>query len=131
MTQTFPIHVHYEDTDMAGIVYHANYLKFIERGRSAFVRGLGIDQLRMKREDGVVFVVRRIEADYLAPAYFDEELSVLTDVVEVTASKLVLLQRVLRAGTPLFSAKVLVVAMNERGRPLRLPAEIRALKPKE
>ena len=67
MTHRFPIRVYYEDTDMAGIVYYANYLKFIERARSEWVRELGIDQVQMKAE-GVVFAVRRVEADYLAPA---------------------------------------------------------------
>ena len=63
------IRVYYEDTDMAGIVYYANYLRYIERSRSDWVRDVGIDQLAMK-EAGVVFAVRRVEADYLSPARF-------------------------------------------------------------
>ena len=62
MTHEFPVRVYYEDTDLAGIVYYANYLKFIERGRSEWVRGLGVDQVAMKAS-GVVFAVRRVEAD--------------------------------------------------------------------
>ena len=67
MSHQFPIRVYYEDTDMGGIVYYANYLKFIERARSDWVREIGIDQNAM-RDEGVVFAVRRVEADYLSPA---------------------------------------------------------------
>ena len=72
MTHRFPVRVYYEDTDLAGIVYYANYLKFIERARTEWVRSLGIDQTRLKAEAGIVFAVRRVEADYLAPARFDD-----------------------------------------------------------
>ena len=68
----FPLRVYYEDTDLAGIVYYANYLKFIERGRSEWLRALGIDQARLRAESGHVFAVRRVEADYLRPARFDD-----------------------------------------------------------
>ena len=68
----FSLRVYYEDTDLAGIVYYANYLKFIERGRSEWVRSLGVDQVALKAEHGIVFAVRRVEADYLKPAKFDD-----------------------------------------------------------
>ena len=73
MTHKLSIRVYYEDTDMAGIVYYANYLRYIERGRSEWVRDNGMDQNAMKAE-GVVFAVRRVEADYLMPAKLDDEL---------------------------------------------------------
>ena len=76
MTHRFPLRVYYEDTDFGGIVYYANYLKFIERGRSEWVRDMGIDQVALKRDEGVVFAVRHIEADYHSPAHFDDELVV-------------------------------------------------------
>jgi len=78
MRHEFPIRVYYEDTDLGGIVYYANYLKFIERARTEWVRALGIDQTRLKAEEGILFAVRRIEADYLKPARFDDELVVET-----------------------------------------------------
>ena len=68
MTHEFTLRVYYEDTDLAGIVYYANYLKFIERGRSEWVRTLGVDQGALRAEAGIVFAVRRVEADYLRPA---------------------------------------------------------------
>lgn len=126
MVHRFELRVYYEDTDLAGIVYYANYLKFIERARSEWVRGLGIDQLRMKAE-GLVFAVRRVEADYLGPARFDDVLEVETAAEAVTAARIVLSQVVKRAGEVLFEARVTLVALSDTGHPVRLPANIRRL----
>lgn len=125
MTHRFKIRVYYEDTDLAGIVYYANYLRFIERARSEWVRGLGVDQVALKADAGVVFAVRRIEAEYLAPARFDDEVEVVTQVEAVTGARLVLNQDVMRAGQVLFSSIVTLVALNEQGAPVRLPANFR------
>lgn len=124
MTHRFDLRVYYEDTDLAGIVYYANYLRFIERARSEWVRSLGIDQAAMK-EEGTVFAVRRVEADYLKPAVYDDELVVETEVKTATAARLVLDQRVKRDGDTLFEAIVTIVAIGEGGSPQRLPAMIR------
>lgn len=126
MSHQFPIRVYYEDTDMGGIVYHANYLRYIERARSDWVRQLGNDQNAM-RDGGLVWVVRRIEAEYLSTARFEDELIVESTVRKVTPARLVMDQVVTRAGTPIFTAVVTAVCMNSRGQPVRLPAEIRAL----
>lgn len=126
MTHRFPVRVYYEDTDMGGIVYHANYLKFIERARSDFVRELGVDQNAM-RDEGQVFVVRRIECDYLAPTVLDDALIVETEVAEVSRTSLVLTQRVLKGEKPVFEARVVIVTIAMGGRPVRLPAEIRQI----
>ncbi|RME13759.1 MAG: tol-pal system-associated acyl-CoA thioesterase [Alphaproteobacteria bacterium] len=125
MTHTFSLRVYYEDTDLAGIVYYANYLKFIERARTEFVRSRGVDQRRLRAEEGIVFAVRHLEADYLAPARFDDELVVETAVEAITGARIVLRQDVVRAGQKLFSALVTLVAMTETGQPARLPANIR------
>lgn len=122
----FPIRVYYEDTDMGGIVYYANYLRYIERARSDWVREIGIDQNAM-REDGLVFAVRRIEADYLSSAHFDEELQVETSVQQVTGARLVMEQVVKRGQERLFEAIVTVVCVSDTGQPARLPANIRRL----
>ena len=87
MAHRFALRVYYEDTDLAGIVYYANYLKFIERARSEWVRDMGIDQLRLRAE-GVSFAVRRIEADYLRPALFDDELTVTTRTEVVSPARI-------------------------------------------
>ncbi len=125
MTHKFPVRVYYEDTDLAGIVYYANYLKFIERGRTEWVRDQGIDQAALRDEDGIVFAVRRVEADYLAPAKFDDELVVETTLEQMTGVRMICRQEVKRDGEVLFSALVTVVAINENGAPARLPASIR------
>lgn len=127
MPHLFLIRVYYEDTDLAGIVYYANYLKFIERARTEWVTAAGIDQARLKAEAGVVFAVARIEADYLRPARFGDDLEVQSIVRQLSAARAVLGQRVLREGELLFDAVVTLVALTEAGRPVRLPAEIRRL----
>lgn len=127
MTHSFPLRVYYEDTDLAGIVYYANYLKFIERGRSEWVRSLGIDQTDLRRRAGIVFAVRRIEADYLRPARFDEALVVTTGLTGATAARLHLEQSVMRGAEQLFTALVTLVCLTETGAPARIPADIRAL----
>jgi acyl-CoA thioester hydrolase len=124
MTHQFPLRVYYEDTDLAGIVYYANYLKFIERARSEWVRGLGVDQVAMKA-DGIVFAVRRVEADYIAPAHYDDELVVDTSVDKLTGARLVVRQVVRRADQVLFDALVTIVAIGAAGKPARLPVAIR------
>ena len=127
MIHKFPIRVYYEDTDMAGIVYYANYLKYIERARSDWVRGIGIDQNAMREEQGVVFAVRRIEADYHAPAKFDDEVTVHTHVQTVTGVRLVMEQSLYRDQVLLFHAIVTLVCVNAAGHPARLPANIRLM----
>lgn len=126
MSHRFPVRVYYEDTDMAGIVYYANYLRYIERARSDWVRQIGIDQLAMKA-DGVVFAVRRIEADYHMPAHFDDRLEVHTRVAQLTAARMVMEQKVCRDREILFAAVVTVVCIGSGGRPARLPAKLRSL----
>ena len=124
MTHTFSIRVYYEDTDLAGLVYYANYLKFIERGRSEWVREMGIDQVEMKA-DGFVFAVRRVEADYIAPAHYDDQLVVESTMDEITGARVVFRQDVKRGDVTLFSALVTVVCLTTNGAVARLPAAIR------
>lgn len=125
MSHRFPLRVYYEDTDLAGIVYYANYLKFIERGRSEFVRERGVDQALLRASVGIVFAVRRVEADYLRPAHFDDRLEVETRLVEIGGARIVLDQQVLRDDARLFAARVVLVCLDAQGRATRLPAEVR------
>jgi acyl-CoA thioester hydrolase len=115
------LRVHYEDTDFAGHVYHANYLKFCERGRSDLLRMLGIDQNAMMAAEALLFVVRRMACDFLKPARFDDVLSVDTTPGDMAGARLELAQAVLRADDLLFSARVTVVLIDGRGRPRRIP----------
>ena len=121
----FPVRIYYEDTDFSGYVYHAAYLKFFERGRTEFLRDLGIHHFELI-EQGIAFAVRKMEIDFVGAARIDDLLTVETKVVEATAVRLVLEQTLLRDQTVLTTARVLVVAIKTSGGPVRLPAELRA-----
>jgi acyl-CoA thioester hydrolase len=125
MTHQTTIRVYYEDTDLAGVVYYANYLRFIERGRSEALRDLGIDQGALKRERGLVFVVRRLTVDYLAPALFDDVLEVRTRVTRLRGASVEMSQEVWRGAACLNRAAVTIACMDASGRPQRLPADVR------
>ncbi len=125
MKHELTLRVYYEETDMAGIVYYANYLKFIERGRTDFVRALGVDQTTMKEGQGLVFAVKSLTADYISPAKFDDILRVETTVTGLSAARMVMSQQVFRDGTLLFVSSVTVISMTLAGKPVRLPADIR------
>ena len=116
-----PVRVYYEDTDLAGLVYYANYLKFIERGRSEWVREMGIDQAQLKADTGAVFAVSRVVADYIKPAHYDDELTILSTIVRRTPARVIFGQTVLRGHEKLFHADVTVVFLTADGRPQRLP----------
>lgn len=122
----YRLRVYYEDTDLAGIVYYANYLKFIERGRTEALIACGVDQAALKAGAGVVFAVRRVVADYLAPAVFQDELEVATRVAELGGARAVLGQEVRRGTQVLFRAEVTIVCLGADGRPQRLPQAVRA-----
>lgn len=125
MTHRFPVTVYYEDTDMAGIVYYANYLRFIERARSEIVEQMGVDQ-RAMRADGIVFVVSRVEADYLGSARLGDRLTVETEHEAQGRVRWLFRQEVKRGEEVIFRALVTAVCMTTEGRPTRLPAKIRA-----
>jgi acyl-CoA thioester hydrolase len=125
MTHEFPVRVYYEDTDLAGIVYYANYLKFIERARSTLVLDAGIDQLEMKNQ-GLVFAVKRVVANYLSSAKLNDDLRVVTKLQDVTGAKIVFEQDVFRSETLIFSALVTVFCITDAGKITRFPAKIRA-----
>ncbi|NKX44164.1 tol-pal system-associated acyl-CoA thioesterase [Roseicyclus persicicus] len=125
MTHLWPIRVYYEDTDLAGLVYYANYLRFIERARSEMVRAAGVDQVEMKAR-GLVFAVRRVEADYLKPARYDDQIEVRTTLDRVKGASFDMPQEVWRGDDLLFRARVTIVVLDAQGRATRLPADIRA-----
>ena len=127
-SHSFPLTVYYEDTDMAAIVYYANYLRFIERARSEIVEQMGVDQNAMRAE-GIVFAVTRVEADYIGSARLGDRLTVVTEHYAQSPVRWVFDQKVTRGEELIFKALVTAVCMTTEGRPTRLPAEIRALMP--
>jgi len=124
-----PVRVYFEDTDFSGLVYHATYVRWCERGRSDFLRLLGNDHRALiAGKDGrepAAFVVRRMAMEFLRPAHIDEVLEVTTRSKGSTPVALTLDQRVSRDGRDLFTAEVMVVLVSSSGKPLRLSAALR------
>ncbi len=120
-----PLRVYYEDTDAAGIVYYANYLKFAERGRTEMMRALGFAHSRIHEETGIVFTVRRLGADYRTPARLDDSLTVETRIVEIGAATQLLDQEIRRDGTVLVALELLIACVGRDGRPRRVPSGLR------
>jgi len=124
-----PVRVYFEDTDFSGLVYHANYLRYCERGRSDFLRLLGIhhNELFAGEAGGepLAFAVKRMEIDFLRPARIDDVLQVATTTRDITGAALHLDQTVMRGNETLFTALVTAVLISPRGRPKRLPKDIR------
>ena len=126
MPHIFNFKIYYEDTDMGGIVYYANYFKFIERARSNLVASLGIDQLEL-RLSGAIFVVRNVSAEYLSPARMDDNLCVQTEVLDGSPVRRILQQDIWGEKDLLFRAKVTIVLIDSNGKPIRLPAKLRRM----
>lgn len=123
MSHSMTVRVYYEDTDMAGIVYYANYLKFIERGRSTMLRESAFSQNDLRETEGIVFAVTEVAAKFKRSAILDDELNIETQVDDVSRVKVVFHQRVLREDELLFEAEVTVACMSLGGRPQRIPDE--------
>ena len=117
----FPLRVYYEDTDAAGIVYYANYLKFAERGRTEFLRLAGIDQSALREQEGIFFAVRRAEIDYLKPARLDDVLEVVTQLTDMSIVKIDAQQTIRRGAEELARVMMRVVCLRTDGRPARMP----------
>ena len=121
-----PVRIYYEDTDFSGNVYHAAYLKFFERGRTEFLRDLGVHHHELA-EQGIAFAVRSMTLEFVAAARIDDLLTVRTAVKESSGVRLVLDQTISREDKVIVSARVTVVAIRMSGGPARLPAHLRAL----
>ena len=121
---SWPVRIYWEDTDAGGVVYYANYLRFLERARTEWLRGLRIDQSRVRDELGVVFVVRDVAVEYLAPARLDDELESTIEAVERRSASMTFAQRILRRsdGTVLVTARVRVACVAASDfKPHRIP----------
>ena len=122
-----PLRVYYEDTDASGIVYYANYLKFIERARTDLMRLVGITHSATQASDGVAFTVRRCEIDYRKPARLDDEIEVRTRLVDVQGASLDAVQTIHRGGDDLVETKLQIACIDAAGRARRLPRHVRAV----
>ena len=120
--------VYFEDTDSGGVVYHANYLKFMERARTEWLRTLGLDQTKLKQEDKLMFVVRKIDIQYKIPARFNDELIIETDCVKSTDYSIMLKQNILRDNQTITEGNVEIVCINsDLFKPVRIPKKAKQL----
>ena len=125
---TLPIRVYYEDTDAGGVVYYANYLKFCERARTEWLRTFGVSQQALIDALGLGFVVRSVQADYLAPARLDDALEVVTQVAMLRRASILFEQQLMRGQELLFTARVLLASIDlRRQKPVAIPASLHAL----
>ncbi len=119
------VRVYYEDTDAAGVVYYANYLKYFERARTEWLRSLGFEQTSLAHDYNVIFVVRALDIEYLRPAHFDDELTVELEIVEPPRASIVFKQAVKRRNETLANANVRVTCVNTQTfKPVRIPPAI-------
>ena len=128
-THYFDVRIYYEDTDFTGVVYHANYLKFLERARSNFLHLLGIrhhESLQGKFGQPLAFTIRDLKIEFFRPAKIDDQVQVRTKCFEIKGAGFKLLQEVWRGKVQLTSATVSVIVIDARGRPFRVPKEMSA-----
>ncbi|MBI3042871.1 MAG: tol-pal system-associated acyl-CoA thioesterase [Betaproteobacteria bacterium] len=124
-TFVWPVRVYYEDSDAGGVVYYANYLCFLERARTEWLRALGLEQTDLAAVHQLVFVVRSIALDYLKPARFNDALEVTVEPGEIGASRIRLSQRVRRGAEELLAARVELACVNtETFKPVRIPRTV-------
>lgn len=127
MSHSIDLRVYYEDTDAGGIVYHANYLKFAERGRTEYLRAAGFSNSGVQKEHGILFVVRKAETDYLLPAYLDDELTLETSIEFIKNSSFAMRQKLFRHkndANPVLIADMLITLVcvdTINYRPVRIP----------
>lgn len=119
-----PIRIYYEDTDAGGIVYNANYVRYAERGRTEWLRSLGIESRKMALEHDLFFVVASIEIDFKAPAFLDDELIVHSRVETLKKASMIFNQQIFRGEQLLTTLKVKIAVVDKNYKPCRLPKEI-------
>jgi len=122
----FKVCIYFEDTDSGGVVYHSNYLKFMERARTDWLRSLGIDQYHLKHHDHIMFVVHRIDIQYKLPARFNDNLIVKSDLLDIGSSKIKFRQMIYRNDEILIDASVDIACIDsEKFKPVRIPPTIK------
>ena len=127
MTQfTWPIRVYYEDTDSGGVVYHSNYLNFMERARTEWLRALGFEQTQLKDQHGLIIVIHSLSMQFKKPAYFNDMLAVRCELSELGRSSLIMQQSISRDGLVLIEAQVKAAFVDAVSfKPIAVPDEMR------
>ena len=116
--------VYYEDTDAGGVVYYANYLKFLERARSEAIYSIGFSNLDLKRTNDVIIVVKSCNINYIRPARFEDKLSVHSSIISISKASFKMNQTIIRQEEKITEAEVVLVAINSSGKPTKLPEEL-------
>ena len=125
-TFSLPIRIYFEDTDSGGVVYHSNYLKFMERARTEWLRSIGIDQRHLKQDHQIMFVVHRIDIQYKFPARFNDDLIVKSELKDIGSSKIEFRQMIYRNDEMLIDASVDIACIDsEKFKPVRIPPTIK------
>lgn len=125
---TLSIRVYYEDTDTGGVVYYANYLKFFERGRTEWLRSLGVDQRELAAREAIMFVVKQANVEYQRPAHLDDQIDITTHITELGAASIMFEQSAQRDGEPLVSGHIKVCVVHAQTfKPTRLPLSLKIL----
>lgn len=123
----WPARVYYEDTDAGGVVYHSNYLNFMERARTEWLRALGFEQPQVKAELGIIIVVHSLSIEFKAPAYFNDMLAVHCKLTKIGRGSIEMEQKILREHHQLIKAQIKLAFVNaETFKPVAIPAEIKA-----
>jgi len=123
-THVLPISIYYEDTDLSGMVYHANYLRYMERGRTEFFRLAGISRANLDAEEPTAWTIRRIAIEYFRPARLDDQIAVHSVLTEVSGARLKVLQRVRHGETLLVEGRIEACITTLTGKPRRLPKNV-------
>ena len=119
--------IYYEDTDAAGVVYYANYLKFLERARSEAIYSLGLSNKKLLDKEGVIIIVKSCNIEYKKPAKFEDEIEIISTINEVKNSSFKMRQLIKRKSDVISVADVTLVTINEKGKPVRIPNLLKKL----
>ena len=126
MTKSFSynVKVYYEDTDAGGIVYYANYLKFLERARSEAIYSLGFSNTKIKEKFDIIIIVKSCNIEYKKSAELEDNLDIISSVKNISKTSFIMLQKIEKQGHLIASAEVCLVAVNSKGKPTRIPGEL-------
>jgi len=123
----WPVRVYYEDTDAGGVVYHSNYLNFMERARTEWLRALGFEQPQVRAEQGVIIVVHSLAVEFKSPAYFNDMLDIHCKLTKIGRGSIEMEQKIMRDHHLLIKAQIKLAFVNaETFKPLAIPAVIKA-----
>ena len=124
---SFPVRIYYEDTDSGGVVYYANYLKFTERARTNMIQDLGFTLNQLHDDHDCIFIVKKVNCEYLQSAKLEDFLEIQSSIIQVKNASFELEQNILRDGKVIFQSNIIMVCVNSRGQPKKIPEKISSL----